>query len=435
MIEVKPRSIWRRDVAAWCCYDWANSGYTTLMITVFVVYIQRVVFNADEDGSTGAVVWAWSVSLSMLVGAILSPIVGAMADANGRKRFGLGLTAMGGGLACVAMAAIPTHWPWAIVGCFVVANLCLEVSLTFYNGFLPEIAEEAELNRVSAAGMGWGYFGGGLALLAAMLVLAGGGSGELTSGANLLRGCIAATGVWWIVFTIPVVAVLRDRPRKQEKSTLRQATRSAVNEVVDTIKQFRTERTILLFLIAFLIYNDGLQTVISQASTFALDELQFKDSGLIAVVLMIQFVAAPGAILIGWLSDRFGRKRALIICLSIWIALLTSAWFVQTQVQYWFLAFGVAMVLGGTQAVSRAIMGGLTPIGQEARYFGFFNFSGKATSFLGTFFFGLIVIVTGSSRLAIVNLVLFFAIGLLIICRLDLTKVESQPIHKQTDQE
>jgi UMF1 family MFS transporter len=412
--------IWRRNVLAWCCYDWANSGYTTLMITVFAVYMQRTVFSAETSGVTGAVVWAWCVAVSMLIGAVLSPIVGAFADARGQKRLGLGLTAFGGGAACMLMAVIPPESSWTVTGCLLVANVCLELSLTFYNGFLPELAEETELNRISAAGFSWGYIGGGLGLLLAMLMMNFGTRFGLNDSTQVLRICIFATGVWWCLFTIPTIVVLRDRPRPIASSHLRASTKNAIRDVVATLKEIRGHRTLAFFLIGFLFYNDGLQTVISQASTFAIHELGFADKQLVAVVLMVQFVATPGAILIGWLADRLGRKRALTTCLITWIALLGSAAFIESQWAYWALSFGVALVLGGTQAVSRAIMGSLTPEHQEARYFGFFNLSGKATSFMGTFAFGIVIAVTGSSRIAIVFLVVFFLIGLWLISRIDL---------------
>ncbi len=412
--------IWRRDVLAWCCYDWANSGYTTLMITVFAVYMQRTVFSSETSGTTGAVVWAWSVAISMLVGALLSPLVGALADARAGKRFGLAITAIGGGAACMLMAIIPPANTWQVVSCFVAANLCLELSLTLYNGFLPEVANEQEMNRVSAAGMAFGYFGGGLALLLAMLVLSFGPRFGFNEPAVLLRVCIFATGAWWCLFTIPTVIVLRDQPRPVSSGSIRESGSKAFADVVDTLRNLRHHRTLAFFLIAFLFYNDGLQTVISQASTFAIQELKFTDRELIAVILMVQFIATPGAIFTGWISDRLGRKNTLVICLVVWVVLLASASFVQTKAAYWVMCVGVALVLGGTQAVSRAIMGSLTPRGHEARYFGFFNLSGKATSFMGTFFFGLVIATTGSSRAAIVGRLAFFVVGLAIVARLDL---------------
>jgi UMF1 family MFS transporter len=412
--------VWRRDVLAWCCYDWANSGYTTLMITVFAIYMQKTVFSSASSATTGAVVWAWSVALSMLIGALLAPVVGAIADARAGKRLGLAVTAWGGGLSCMLMALISPREISLVTGCFIAANLCLELSLTYYNGFLPEISGSGEMNRVSAAGMAWGYFGGGLALLLAMLVLNFGGTSGFDNPVLLLRVCIFATGAWWCLFSIPTILVLRDKPRSVESTRWNRVASRAFQDVLDTLCGLRHQQTLFLFLIAFLFYNDGLQTVISQGSTMAIQELHFSDRELVAVILMVQFVATPGAVLTGRLADRWGQKRVLIACLALWTALLLSAWFVTSKPAWWVLSFGVALVLGGTQAVSRAIMGSLTPAGQEARYFGFFNLSGKATSFMGTFLFGLIIAMTGSPRWAIAGLLAFFVIGLVLVSRLRL---------------
>ena len=421
--KAKTDPIWRRDVLAWCCYDWANSGYTTLLITVFVVYIQRFVFGSEAWGDTGAIVWAWGVSASMLVGAVLSPVLGALADAHRSKRFWLAITAMGGGLACTTLALVPLRSVWLATTCFLVANLCLELSLTVYNGFLPEVADDDEMNRVSAAGMGWGYFGGGLALAIAMLLLSKGEHLGLSDMQSRLRWCIALTGVWWMVFSLPTVLVLRDqRNEPEEPATSKQAVLAAVSDAFSTLRQIRRYRPLALFLVAFLFFNDGVQTVISQSSTFALEEIHFTESELVGVILMVQFLAVPGAIAVGWLPDRLGRKETLIGCLLVWIGLLVSAWFIHSKAAYWWMAVGVALVLGGTQSVARSIMGVLSPKQHSAKFFGFFNLSGKATSFMGTFVFGLIVAMTGSSRLAVVVMLLFFVIGLVVLLQVRLPK-------------
>lgn len=408
----QPRRRRRYQIAAWCCYDWADSGYTTLLITILVVYFQKVVF-ADQS-TLGAVVWAWSFAASMLIGALLSPFLGSLADSYQAKRLGLAISALVGGASCIAIGLSPISSPWLAVGFLVFANLGHELSLTFYNGFLPEIADESEINRVSANGFAVGFFGGGLALLAAIIFLAQ----DVLSSEVRLRICIAGTGLWWILFTVPTVWLLKDRGERRPIGGWLQTSKASFKETLGTIREFRAMPTLFWFLIAFLIYNDGVQTVTTQSPTFALQELHFTDQGLALVILMIQFVATPGAMGVGWLADKWGSKKALTMCLITWICLLLSAWFVTEKWQFWVLATGVALVLGGTQAVSRSIMGTMTPNGQEARYFGFFNLSGKATCFLGTFFFGAVVAMSGSSRLAIVGLLSFFAIGLAIVLRL-----------------
>jgi UMF1 family MFS transporter len=176
---------------------------------------------------------------------------------------------------------------------------------------------------------------------------------------------------------------------------------------------------LLLFLISFLLYNDGVQTVISQSSTFALQELSFLEGELMAVILMIQFLALPGSLLIGRCADWLGRKRTLLGCLMIWAAVLLAALFINDKLGFWLLAAVIALVLGGTQSVSRSLMAVMIPAEQNAQYFGFFNLSGKATSFMGTFMFGLIIALTDSSRLAIVGLLPFFVLGALVMLRVD----------------
>lgn len=399
----------RRDQYAWYSYDWADSGYTTILITIFAVFIQNTIFKGEE--TAGAVVWAWSFALSMLVGALLSPFLGSLADAYQSKRMGLAFSALVGGTSCIVMGLLPVENSWLIVTCLVFANLGHELSLTFYNGFLPEVADEAQINNVSAKGLAVGYFGGGLALLLAMVFLFW---SPYSSSFNL-RVCIVGTGLWWLLFTIPTIYILRDRGQPCETSGVLETCLTSFRQTIGTFRAFKKSPTLFWFLIAFLIYNDGIQTVNTQAPTFALQELSFTEQGLAAVILMIQFVATPGALVVGWIANRWGRKKTLVVCLAVWVLLLVSAWFVREKWQFWMLAVGVALVLGGTQSISRAIMGTLTPQGQEARYFGFFNLSGKATCFLGTLFFGSVVALTGSSRLAIVGLVLFFVVGLVLV--------------------
>lgn len=396
-------------------YDWADSAYSTISITILMGYIVNVVV----PGRMGAVVWAWGIALSMLVAAILSPILGAMADANCSKRRWLAMSALCGSASAVAMSLVPHTMTWLVISLFVLTSFFYEISLGFYNGFLPEVADEESMNRVSAWGYALGYLGGTVALLLALVVKLKGDALGLSDPASQLRVGIAIMGAWWGLFTLPVIFVLRDRGRPAERLPLGQAVRSAVARTGDTLRHLRRYQILAIFLAAFLLYNDGIQTVISQASVVADELLGFEMQELIYLIIMIQLVAMPGAMFVGRLADRLGQKQTLIGCLVIWIGLVTTAYFVQEKWQFWLLGVVLALVLGGTQSVSRAVMGMMTPAERTAEFFGFFNLSGKATSFLGAFLFGLITWLTGDMRLSLLSLLVFFVFGLGIIFFVD----------------
>jgi UMF1 family MFS transporter len=397
-------------------YDWANSAYTTLLITVLIAYIQRVVFPTNTWGHVGMVVWAWGISLSMLLGALVSPAVGAIADARQSKRLLLGITALSGSLASILLGVIPPRMYVLVVALFVFANLMLELSLGINDGFLPEIVDEQDVNSASAWGYGLGYLGGGIALILAILLMRFGEVIGLFTMTSRLQASLVLMGVWWGLFTLPALFVLRDRPRTTTwRPSLGRSIIESFGEVFLTLCSLRTNVALALFLLSFLFYNDGVQTIISQASTFALKELSFQEDALMAVILMIQFLALPGALLIGWSANVFGQKPTLLACLLVWCSVLVAALFIQTQTGFWILAAVIAIVLGGTQSVSRSLMSTMIPVDRNAQYFGFFHLSGKATSFLGTFLFGAIVAATGNSRFAIFGLLPLFVFGAVLL--------------------
>ncbi|HLA84619.1 MAG TPA: MFS transporter [Thermoguttaceae bacterium] len=425
-LDENPRRATRTEVFAWALYDWAESAYSTLSITILLLYIQLI-----SPPNWGPVVWAWGISLSMLVAAVLSPIIGAMADARRNKRTWLAATALGGAVACVLMAALPSTATWPIIGLFVLASLAYEIAHGVYNGFLPEIADQKTMNRVSAWGYALGYPGGAFALVVAIVLMKQGAAIGLPDEPSQLRAGILVMGLWWGLFALPTLLIVRDRgPRPEQRPPLGVIVAGAVSEVGRTLRNVRRYRMLAWFLLGFLLYNDGIQTVLTQASLFAKDVLAFKPEELISLILMIQFVALPGAMTVGWLADWFGQKRVLMGCLAVWVALVTVAFFITTKSQFWILGIVLALVMGGTQSVSRAIMGAMTPAARTAEFFGFFNLSGKATSFLGTFLFGAII-ATGNSadwpasrstRWAVLSLLVFFVLGWLIAGRINVAQ-------------
>jgi len=285
------------------------------------------------------------------------------------------------------------------------------------------------MNRVSAWGYALGYVGGALALILAMLVAKFGETLGLPTASAQLRVGILIMGLWWGGFTLPTLWILRDRGQPPETpEPLHRAAAAAVREVGRTLSRVRAYRILALFLLAFLLYNDAVQSVINLAGIFALDELKFDVDKLALVILMIQFMAIPGAMLVGRFSDRFGPKPTLMGCLAIWVVIVLSAWFVTDELPFWILGAAVALVMGGTQSVSRAIMGYMTPPQRTAEFFGFFNLSGKAASCLGLGLCAAIIAVTDSARGAILSLVILFLAGGALVVRLNVERGRRQAL-------
>jgi len=420
-----------REIFAWAMYDWASSAYSTLSITVMAFYIPTLL----EKAKWGAVAYAAAISLATFLGAVLSPIIGAMADANRSKRRWLAATAMAGAASALLAAAVPPDQGWLVVLLFVLMHTFFEISYVPYNGFLPEIADQRTTNRVSAYGYALGYAGGGLALVCALLIVYFGKDLGVPDGQDQARLSILLLGLWWGLFTIPTLCMLRDRDQPPPKrDPFRAATRKAVRKVVHTLSRIRSYRILALFLLAYLLYNDGMQTIITQASAFAKLDLGVskEDYGQLAVlILAIQFVALPGAILVGRLSDRLGQKPVLIGCLIVLVGICLAAWAVRSWTHFWIMGMVFALVMGGTQSVSRAIMARMTPPDRSAEFMGFFSFSGKATSFVGAGLFALVVALTGTARPAIFALLIFFVIGWILVARVNIQLGRQQALRQE----
>jgi UMF1 family MFS transporter len=330
--DAASRPVRRREVVAWAFCDWANSAYSTLLITILVSYLTGVVL----PGNAGILAYAWGLGVSMFLSAWLSPILGAMADARANKRTWLLVTSFAGAICSVQLGVIPKEWPWAFVAFFFLASLCFELSFSFYNGFLPEISDEASMNRISGYGYAAGYLGGGLALLVAILVFRIGSGWGMTTETGLRIGLVLM-GLWWAVFTLPAAFILRDKAHPRKPAGLLTTATHALGEVMTTLRHIRAYSALALFLLGFLLYNEGIQTVMSQASVFAREVLKMEPAELAMVVLMIQFLATPAAIAVGWISDRIGPRITLLGCLAIWCGVLIAAYFVHERWLFWCL--------------------------------------------------------------------------------------------------
>ena len=426
------RPVTRRELTAWALCDWANSAYSTLSITLLVAYITKIAFPVQPGVPpleylgieiTGLRVWGWGLGVSMFCAAWLSPVLGAMADARATKwKWLIGTSMLGATLATLIPFA-PISQPALIIALFFFTSLCFELSFGFYNGFLPELADDESMNRISGMGFAAGYLGGGLALVVVLILFSVGPSIGLPDKIMQARAGLVVMGLWWGLFMIPAALWLRDRaaPRNLGRGLASTAVH-AMGEVFHTLQNVRAFSVLSLFLLGYLIYNEGIQTVMSQAGVFGEKVLSMEASELMLLVLMIQLVAAPAALGVGWISDRIGAKTTLLLCLCIWCGLLVAAYYVHTKPQFWIMGVVVALVMGGTQAVGRSIMGSMTPESKTAEFMGFFNLSARATSMVGPILFTEVMKHTGSANAAILSLLIFIVIGMVVVSFVNLQR-------------
>jgi len=420
----------RQQQRAWYVYDWAGSAFSTTVVTVFLgPYLTSVTENAaDADGFVrplGIAVRAGSffpyvVSLSVLLTVVVLPLVGAVADRTPRKAALLAALAYAGATATVLLATVQGENYLLGGALFVVANVAFGASIVVYNAFLPLLATPEERDAVSSRGWAAGYLGGGL-LLAANLALFTARDALGLSTADAARICLASAGVWWAVFTLVPALGLRGvgaalPPQAHTGSGLRQ--------LRATLRAARGYPRTLQFLVAYLLYNDGVQTVIALATVYGVEELALGQSTLTSAILLVQLLAFAGALLLGRLAARRGAIRVIAASLGVWIAVMVVGFVLPARqpLAFFALAAVIGLVLGGTQALSRSVFSHLIPRGAEAEYFGLYEISERGTSWLGPLLFGLTFQVTGSYRAAILSLVVFFVAGLLALRRVDVRR-------------
>lgn len=424
----------KREITGWMMYDWANSAFSTTVVTALLgPYIQALAEAATEPfrvfgtAIQPGAIYPAAVSLSVILQVFFLPLLGTIADYTHLKKRMLLAFAYTGAFATILLFFVRADMPaigtrGAVVAgslLFIIANLAFGAAIVFYNSFLPQIASPDKRDEVSSKGWAIGYLGGGLLLLLNLLLLM-----VMDDTALAVRISMASAGVWWLAFTFlfPQRRLIQRAPSRS---------RGEVNLFTHGIKQiFHTFGELwnrypmtLRYLIAYLIYNDGIQTVIVVAAAFAADELGVPAQTILILVLMIQFVAFGGALLFGRIARRIGAKKAIMVSLVVWSGIVIYAYlFLNNQTQLFVMGAVLALVLGGSQALSRSLFSQMIPPEQEAEYFGFYEISERGTSWLGTAAFALAVQLTGSQRIAIVSLIIFFVVGLLLLSRVDVRR-------------
>jgi UMF1 family MFS transporter len=424
-----------RERRGWYAYDFAATVFYTIVVTVFLgPYLTAVAKDgADAAGRIHPLgismppgsLFGYLVSASVVLQVIVMPITGAVADRTGRKRELLTGFAALGALSTMALFFVADGRYLLGAALFILANLGFGGATVVYHSWLPDLAGPDERDTISSRGWAAGYVGGGLLLALCLVLFTLHAELGLTEG-QAVRICLASAGVWWALFGAVSVARLRNRPpRNLDPGAARAgALAGGFRQLGVTLRHMRAYPLTLWFLAAFLLYNDGVQTVISVSAQYGADELNLSQTTLTSAILLVQVVAFFGAIGMGRIAVRAGAKRTVLWSLLVWTGVLVAAYFLRAgaTVQFYALAVVIGLVLGGTQALSRSLFSQLIPTGKEAEYFGFYEISDRGTSWLGPFLFALTYQLSGSYRYAIFSLVVFFVVGGGLLARLDMRR-------------
>jgi UMF1 family MFS transporter len=438
---VDPRE-YKRRVRGWAMYDWANSAFSTTVGTVFLgPYLASLATEAARAFSDNMARFAgipvapdsffpYCVSISVGLQVLFLPVLGAISDYSHLRKQMMRLFATIGAVSTIALFLVTAPLWWLGGVLYIIANLTFGAAIVFYNAYLPDIASEDQRDSVSSFGWAMGYLGGGLLLVLNLaFYLTHESLGVPTDLA--IRINLASAGIWWLGFSfftwvrLPILRAHRPLPENETYLSI------GFKQLRKTLRDIRHFPETLKFLLAYFLYNDGIQTVIAVSATFAAAPvlrggLGVDQSTLTQVILMIQFVAFGGALLWGRLAERMGAKNSILLSLFIWAGVVIYAYFglygESRVLQFWILGAFIALVMGGSQAISRSLFAQLIPNGKEAEYYSFYEVSERGTSWTGPLLFGLMNQAFGSLRPAILSLIFFFVMGLALLPRVNVQK-------------
>ncbi|GAB2739020.1 MFS transporter [Amycolatopsis magusensis] len=437
----------RREQRGWYFYDWANSAFYTTVMAVFGSIYMSSVAAADartdltRNGPTPCVdaggaestlvncdisllgltfpagsLWGYLLSVATVIQVVVLPVSGAIADRSQyKKRFLAGFAFLGAVSSALLFFMAGTNWQIGILF-FILANIGYGASIAIYYSFLPGIATPDERDAVSTKGWAFGYLGGGVALgLQLAFYLNHEALGVEESMA--VRICFLTTGLWWAAFTLIPVLWLRETPPVHREPDGRSVLTAGFAELRHTFRSAKAFPLTLAFLGSYLIYTDGISTVVTISAQYGKEELKHPTEVLIVTILVIQFVAYFGGMAHGLLARRIGAKKTIIVSLAAWIVVLGGAYFVQAgqALQFYLVAVGIGLVLGGTNALSRSLFSQMIPAGKEAQYYALYEVGERGTSWLGPLVFAAVGQATGSFRLGVLALVAFFVVGIVLV--------------------
>lgn len=401
------RSLSKRE-RSWVLYDVGNSAYVMLAATLIPIYFSAIA----EPGSSAVVAWGYATTVASLALALLMPFLGSLADLKGNKKKFLAGT-IGTGAVSLAVMGVPGN-AMVFLAIYVFSSVMLNASLVFYDAFLVDATEQDRYDEVSSQGYAWGYIGSCIPFIVCLVIVlfgSGFGIGQLDG----IRISFVITAAWWLVFSVPV---LRDVHQTHFKAREEHLFRHTLKGLVGTCKKIARDKRLLMYMLAFFFYIDGVHTIITMSTSYGTD-LGIDSTQLVLALLVTQFVAFPSAIAYGRLAGRFGTKRMLLIAVFAYFCItLFAAFFLRSAAEFWVLAVCVGLFQGGIQALSRSEFGKLIPKENANEYYGFFDIFGKYATIMGTLLVSVFTQLTGSSSYGVLSVAVLFIVGFILLWKM-----------------
>lgn len=401
------RSLSKRE-RSWVLYDVGNSAYVMLAATLIPIYFSAIA----EPGSSAVVAWGYATTVASLALALLMPFLGSLADLKGNKKKFLAGT-IGTGAVSLAVMGVPGN-AMVFLAIYVFSSVMLNASLVFYDAFLVDATEQDRYDEVSSQGYAWGYIGSCIPFIVCLVIVLFGSSfgiGQLDG----IRISFVITAAWWLVFSVPV---LRDVHQTHFKAREAHLFRHTLKGLAGTCKKIARDKRLLMFMLAFFFYIDGVHTIITMSTSYGTD-LGIDSTQLVLALLVTQFVAFPSAIAYGRLAGRFGTKRMLLIAVFAYFCItLFAAFFLRSAAEFWVLAVCVGLFQGGIQALSRSEFGKLIPKENANEYYGFFDIFGKYATIMGTLLVSVFTQLTGSSSYGVLSVAVLFIVGFILLWKM-----------------
>ena len=407
----------KRAMISWSLYDWANSAFAITVMAAFFPIFFSSYWSLGQDSETTTFFLGMANSVESLIVAVLAPMLGAIADSGSyRKKFLIFFAFLGSIMTGALYLVAAGHWVQAMAF-YVLANIGFAGANIFYDALLPGVAGHDKLDFVSALGYGMGYIGGGLLFLLNVLMVLFPAAFGLADTVQAVRVSFLMVAIWWIVFSLPLFFFVKDDAPSKGLG-VKAAVKKGFSDVVHTVKSLRKLKMTALFLVAFWCYIDGVDTIIRMAVDYG-TSLGFPAESLVIALLITQFVAFPAALAYNWFGHKVGLKRAIMIAICAYALISCMGFFMTNVTQFYVLAVMIGLFQGGIQALSRSYYARFIPAGQEAQFYGFYNMLGKFAAIIGPMLVGVVTLFTSSHRAGILSLVVLFAVGAILLHRVD----------------